>query len=501
MAATQEREIESDIPNRMDRLPWSRFHWLIIAALGITWILDGLEITLAGNIGPTLTSKQTLGLTETEVGLTATAYLAGAVLGSLVFGYMTDRWGRKKLFMVTLLIYLFFTGATAFSWDVWSFFTFRFLTGLGIGGEYAAINSAIDELIPARTRGWADLAINGTWWFGTILGSLVTIPLLNPNLVSTDLGWRFAFAVGVVIGIGILLVRRFVPESPRWALIHERRDQAESIVRGIEERVKRDEGVQELPEPEGEPIRLQPREHTPFREIVSTMFSTFRKRSVLGLSLMISQAFFYNAVFFTFGLVLTTFYKVSDSAVPYYILAFAVGNFLGPLTVGRLFDVIGRRPMITTTYALSGILLILFGWWFSQGQISDVTFTAGLSVIFFIASSAASSAYLTVSEVFPIETRAMAIAVFYSLGTGIGGMLSPWLFGSLIGSESRMNVFYGYLFGAVLMLIAAGIERWIGVAAEQKELEQVAKPLSAQGESTEESSRARAGEDEERRTA
>jgi MFS family permease len=493
MAATQQREIESDIPNRMDRLPWSKFHWLVIIALGITWILDGLEITLAGTIGPTLTSKATLGLTESEVGLTATAYLAGAVLGSLVFGYMTDRWGRKKLFMVTLLIYLVFTGATAFSWDMWSFFAFRFLTGFGIGGEYAAINSAIDELIPARNRGWTDLAINGTWWFGTILGSLVTIPLLNPKFLSVDTGWRFAFGIGVVIGVGILLVRRFVPESPRWALIHERQDDAENIVRDIEERVKRDEGVQELPEPEGEPIRITPREHTPFGEIMSTMFNKFRKRSVLGLSLMISQAFFYNAVFFTFGLVLTTFYKVSDSAVPWYILAFAVGNFLGPLTIGRLFDVVGRRPMITITYALSGGLLILFGWWFSQGTISDIQFTAGLSVIFFIASAAASSAYLTVSEVFPIETRAMAIAVFYSIGTGVGGMLSPWLFGSLIGSQNKTNVFYGYLFGAVLMLIAAAMELWLGVAAEQQQLEQVAKPLSATGDSDEDTSRAKTG--------
>jgi MFS family permease len=498
MAATTDREIESDIPARMDRLPWSRFHWLIIAALGITWILDGLEITLAGTIGPTLTSKQTLGLTETEVGLTATMYLAGAVLGALVFGYMTDRWGRKKLFLVTLAIYLFFTGMTALSWDLWSFMAFRFLTGLGIGGEYAAINSAIDELIPARVRGWADLAINGTWWFGTILGSLVTIPLLNKNLFSADVGWRFAFGVGVVIGIGILLVRRYVPESPRWALIHERQDEAEEIVRGIEERVKRDEGVQELPEPDAEPIKITPREHTPFREIVGTMFSRFRKRSVLGLSLMISQAFFYNAVFFTFGLVLTTFYKVSDSAVPYYILAFAIGNFLGPLTVGRLFDVIGRRPMISTTYAISGVLLLVFGWFFDRGAISDVWFTAGLSLIFFIASSAASSAYLTVSEVFPIETRAMAIAVFYSIGTGIGGMLSPWLFGSLIGTGSRTNVYYGYIFGAVLMLIAAAMELWLGVAAEQKELEQVAKPLSAKGESAEDTSRA---DETERRSA
>ncbi len=479
--APGDEPVTTDIPARMDRLPWVRWHWVVIVALGITWILDGLEVTIVGSIAAVLTNRQTLALTDAQVGLAGTIYIVGAVIGAIFFGYLTDRLGRKRLFMITLLMYLLATIATAFSWSAWAFFVFRFFTGGGIGGEYAAINSAIDELIPARVRGWTDLAINGSWWVGTAAGAAATIVLLNPNFLPVDVGWRVAFALGAILGFCVLLIRRFLPESPRWLMVHGRQDEAEKVVREIEQRVRREAG-EDLPEPDEEPIEIHPRSHTPVGEILRTMFKQNGKRTVLGLSLMTGQAFAYNAVFFTYGLMLTTFFKVSDSSVPYFILPFAVGNFIGPLTIGRLFDTVGRKSMIAGTYILSGLLLAITGWMFANTAFfNEISLTIAWSIIFFFASTGASAAYLTVSEIFPLEVRANAISFFYAFGTGIGGAIGPLLFGALVGSGSRSNVLIGYLIGAALLVVAGGIEIWLGVNAEQRPLEDVARPLSAEG--------------------
>lgn len=470
------------IPARLDRLPWSRFHWLVVFALGITWLLDGLEVTMKGAVSGVLQDPGTLHFTSAEIGLVASFYLAGAVFGSLCFGYLTDRYGRKKLFFTTLSIYLMGTLFTAFSWNLWSFVVFRFITGAGIGGEYAAINSAVDELIPARLRGRVDLMINGSFWLGASLGSLATIWLLDPNLLPVDLGWRFGFGIGATLGLIILFLRRHVPESPRWLSTHGKREEAEAVVREIENRVEKETGVK-LSTPE-ESLTIHPRKSFGFGIIVKTMFKKYRTRSILGLSLMVSQAFLYNAIFFTYAIVLTQFYNVPASAAGMYLLPFALGNFMGPLLLGRWFDTVGRRQMISGTYTISAFLLILTGYLFSQEILSAESQTVLWTVIFFFASAAASSAYLTVSEIFPLETRAMAIAFFYALGTGAGGVVAPWLFGVLIGTRSRTDVFYGYIAGGVLMLIAAGVEILYGVKAERKSLENVAAPLSADAESS-----------------
>jgi MFS family permease len=471
--------VESDIPARMDRLPWSRWHWLVVFALGITWLLDGLEVTIVGAIAAVLTNKQTLALSEGEIGLAGSVYIVGAVVGALTFGYLTDRLGRKKLFMVTLLVYLGATILTAFSWSPLIFFIFRFLTGAGIGGEYAAVNSATEELNPARVRGTVELAINGSWWLGTALGAALSIVVLNPKLLPVDIGWRLAFGLGAVLGVCVLLVRRLLPESPRWLMTHGREEEAEKVVREIEENVKRYTGKRELDEPEGT-IEVQPRSHTPVREILRTMFVQHRDRTVLGITLMAGQAFIYNAVFFTFGLVLATFFKVADQSVGWYILPFAAGNWLGPLILGRLFDRIGRRQMITFSYGISGVLLAVTGWMFAQEMLSAWTLTAAWSVIFFFASAAASAGYLTVSEIFPLEIRANAISFFFAIGTGIGGIIGPFLFGKLVESGEPVDVSVGYWIGAAAMLLAAGMELWLGPDAEQKSLEEVAEPLSSQ---------------------
>ena len=477
-AATTTEAVETSIPARLDRLPWSGWHWLIIAGLGITWILDGLEVTIVGALASVLTEKNTLALTSSQVGFVATLYLLGAILGALFFGYLTDRMGRKKLFLVTLGLYLVATIATAFSWNLLTFGLFRFLTGAGIGGEYAAINSAIDELIPARVRGWADLAINGSWWIGTAVGAAATLVLLNPNLLSHSIGWRLCFGLGAILGLAILLIRRILPESPRWLMTHGKLDEAEQVAGEIEENVKRRNNVSEFPEPEGS-INIHPRASIGFGEIAREMWGNYRKRAVLGMALMVSQAFMYNAIFFTYALVLTKFYKVPSGSVGLYLLPFAAGNFLGPLTIGRLFDVIGRRPMIAITYGISGLLLAGTAYLFTTGVLDATTQTIAWTVIFFFASASASSAYLTVSEVFPMESRAMAIAFFYALGTGAGGLFAPWLFGILIGTSNKGLVSLGYYAGAILMLLAAGCEVAIGVKAERKSLESIAQPLSA----------------------
>jgi MFS family permease len=469
--------IETDIPARLDRLPWGRFHTLVVVALGITWVLDGLEVTLAGAVAGALKQSAVLQFTNTQVGLAGSAYLAGAVLGAIFFGWLTDRLGRKKMFFITLTVYLIATAATAFAWNFWSFVLFRFLTGAGIGGEYTAINSTIQELIPARVRGWTDLVINGSFWLGAALGAAGSIVLLDPALFDPDMGWRLAFLIGALLSIVIFFLRMWIPESPRWLMTHGRADEAAAVVAGIEARLIADGHRWE--DVALAKTRLRARTHTPFSEVFATLFRVQRQRTYVGLVLMASQAFFYNAIFFTYALMLTDFYAVPADHVGWYILPFAAGNFLGPVILGRFFDTWGRRPMLTITYAVSGLLLAATGYLFAHDLVTVQQLTVCWMVIFFFASSAASAAYLTVSETFPLEIRALAIAFFYAIGTGVGGVLGPWLFGVLIETGSRMSVFGGYLGGAVLMLIAAGVAARWATAAERKPLETISRPLAA----------------------
>ncbi|GGC50560.1 MFS transporter [Chelatococcus reniformis] len=469
--------VETLIPARLDRLPWGRFHTLVVVALGVTWILDGLEVTLAGSLAGALTSSPVLAFSNADVGFAASAYLLGAVLGALGFGWLTDRLGRKKLFFITLAVYIAATAATAFAWNLWSFMLFRFLTGAGIGGEYTAINSTIQELIPARYRGQTDLVINGSFWVGAALGAAGSLVLLDPAIIDPELGWRLAFFIGAAIGLVILVLRSWLPESPRWLITHGRKAEADRIAAEIEAALEAEGKV--LPEPEGGPIRLRPRTHTPIGEAFTALFVIHRRRALVGLVLMAAQAFFYNAIFFTYALVLMDFYGVPAAHIGWYILPFAAGNFLGPLLLGRLFDTVGRRIMISATYLISGLLLIATGALFSAGLLSATTQTLCWSVIFFFASCAASSAYLTVSETFPLEIRALAIAIFYAVGTGIGGVAGPAVFAGLVETGSRQAVFGGYVFGALLMIGAAAVMwRW-GIAAERKSLESIARPLAA----------------------
>jgi MFS family permease len=468
--------IETDIPARLDRLPWTGFHTLVVTALGITWILDGLEVTLAGSIAGALQESPVLHFSAAEVGAVGSAYLAGAVLGALLFGYLTDRFGRRKLFFVTLGVYLIGTAATAGSWDFWSFALFRSLTGAGIGGEYAAVNSAIQELVPARFRGRTDLAINGSFWLGAALGAGGAVTVLRPGWLPADVGWRAAFGVGSVLGLGILLLRRHIPESPRWLMLHDRLPEAETVIGDIERRA----GEGGLPSvPADQRIRLAASSRTPVGRMMLAIVRDYPRRALLGLVLMGAQAFFYNAIFFSYALVLIRFYGVPSDAVGWYILPFALGNFIGPLVLGPLFDTLGRKPMIGATYALSGILLAIVGWVFREGALDAAQLTACWTGIFFFASAAASAAYLTVSESFPLEARALAIALFYALGTATGGVVAPWLFGMLVGTGERSAVFAGYLLGAGLMIVAALTEFAIGIKAERQSLESVARPLSA----------------------
>src|SRR5881296_1461149 len=469
--------IKSYVPARLDGLPWSRWHWLIVVSLGATWILDGLEVTLAGALGGILTRPETLGLTPAGAGATATCYLAGAVLGALLFGYGTDRFGRKKLFFITVAVYLIGTALSAFSWNFWSYAFFRAVTGAGIGGEYAAINSAIDELIPARVRGRVDLIINGSYWVGAAMGAGATLLLLNPYYIPTWLGWRCAFGIGATLGLVIIFFRRWIPESPRWLMIHGRNAEAEQIVGDVERLITLH--PEALPAHDSPPTRIHTRTHTPWREIWNAIVHEYRRRSLLGLVLMLTQAFFYNAIFFTYALVLMRFYAVPAKNVGGYLLPFALGNVIGPILLGHFFDTIGRKRMITATYGLAGVLLALTGWLFHAGMLTAETQTLAWTVIFFVASAAASSAYLTVSEIFPLEIRALAIAIFYAVGTLTGGVFAPFLFGWIIGTGSSGALFAGYLAAAILMILGAIVELWIGVAAERRPLEHVAAPLSS----------------------
>jgi MFS family permease len=463
--------VNSAIPARLDRLPWSAWHWKVVIALGVSWLLDGLEVTVVGSLGPALQRPDTLGLSAADIGWAASAYIGGAVLGALFFGRLADRLGRKRIFLVTLAVYLVATVATAFTWDIASFAFCRFVTGFGIGGEYAAINSAIDELIPARVRGQVDLAINGTFWVGAALGAGLSIVLLDPDFIGAELGWRIAFGLGGVLGIAILLVRRHVPESPRWLLTHGRAEEAEAVVRAIEKEVG------SAPDESYKAMSMRALRTIAWRDVLHVILVRYRRRAVLGISLMAAQAFFYNAIFFTYALVLARFYGVADENVGYYIFPFAVGNFLGPLVLGRLFDVVGRRRMIAATYALSGIGLLVTGYAFSRELLGPTGLALAWSSIFFVASAAASSAYLTVSEIFPVEMRAVAISLFYAAGTALGGFAGPPLYGAIIESGSRGALFAAYAFAATLMCAAAVIALWLGIDAERKPLEEVARPL------------------------
>jgi MFS family permease len=465
--------IDTDIPARLDRLPWGAWHTRVVVALGITWILDGLEVTMVGALGSVLEERETLGLEATQVGIAGTIYIAGAIAGALFFGHLADRHGRKRMFLVTLSIYVAATLATALSVDFWTFAACRLVTGMGIGGEYAAINSAIDELIPARVRGFTDLAINGSYWIGTALGAVASAVLLDPRVLGHAYGWRAAFGLGAVLALAVLLVRRHVPESPRWLLLHGRGEEAETILRAVESECGVEASKQPLPRIEflgGVSLGLA--------RIARIIFVEYRRRAVLCFSLMVAQAFFYNAIFFTYALTLTRFYGVLPERVGAYLLPFAVGNFLGPFVLGRFFDSVGRRAMIGFTYAVSGVVLLVTGFLFREGELSAQTHTLLWSCAFFFASAAASSAYLTVSEIFPLELRSAAIALFYAVGTGTGGLVAPVLFARLIESGSRTDVFLGYATGAALMIAAAVIALRLGVDAERKALEEVARPLT-----------------------
>ncbi len=469
---------ETDVPARLDRLPWSRFHWLVICALGIAWILDGLEVTVVGSLSGALAESPMLHLTGQQVGLAASAYLIGAVGGALFFGWLTDLLGRKKLFSLTVLVYLVATIACGLSWDFWSFALFRFLTGAGIGGEYAAVNATIQELIPARRRGFTDLVVNGSFWVGAALGAAGALVVLDPAVMPAEYGWRFAFIIGGVLGFIVLLLRRFLPESPRWLMTHGQPEEAERVVAGIEARVAAETG-RPLPPVPPQALRLRTDVRSWFGTGVRALYTHYGRRATLSIALMAAQAFCYNAVFFTYALILTNFYAIPSAHIGWFMLPFAAGNFLGPLLLGRLFDTIGRKPMITITYALSGILMALTGWLFTLGWLDARQQTMAWTGIFFVASAAASSAYLTVGESFPLEMRAIAIALFYAFGTGLGGVVGPALFGALIDTGSRLSIFYGYLIGGGLMLAAAVIASVLGINAERRALEDVAPPLSS----------------------
>src|ERR1700761_311238 len=476
--SVQTGTITTHVPARLDRRPWARFPWRVVVGLGGVWILDGLEVTMVGNVSSRLTEKGSgIDLNPAQIGVSAPIYIAGACLGALFFGHLTDRFGRRNLFMLTLAVYLVATVATAFAFAPWYFFVARFFTGSGIGGEYAAINSAIDELIPARVRGRVDLIINGTYWLGSAAGAAGALVLLDTSNFAANIGWRLAFGVGAIFGIFVLLVRRNVPESPRWLFIHGRNQEAERIVGQIEADVQRETG-QPLSEPEGKPLKIRQRETISFVEIARVAFKLYPRRAILGLALFTGQAFLYNGVTFNLGTLLSGFYGVDAAKVPQFYVLWALSNFFGPLVLGRLFDTIGRKPMITLSYVGSAVVAVLLAMLFVTQTGGVWTFIGVLAATFFLASAGASAAYLTVSEIFPMETRALAIAFFYAVGTGIGGISGPLLFGQLIESGQRSQVMWSFLIGAAVMAVAGVVELWLGVAAEQRPLEELALPLT-----------------------
>jgi MFS family permease len=476
---TMEKSVETDIPQRLDRMPWSSWHTRIIVALGTSWLLDGLEVTLVGSLSGILQGKEGLSLSDPQVTGAATVYLAGAVLGALFFGWLTDRLGRRKLFLITLATYSIATVCTAFAHGFLFFAVVRFFTGFGIGGEYAAINSAVDELIPGKVRGTVDLIVNGTFWVGASIGAVATYFLLHAGGEVKQIGWRFAFGIGGVLGAGVLLLRLGVPESPRWLMLRGREEEADRIVCDIERKASKN-NAQGLPKPEGDKLKITVRDHTPWSEIFRNMAGENRSRSFLSLVLMVGQSFFFNAVFFTYGLVVKQFFGIKDDDLPLHLLPFALGSFFGPLLLSKLFDKLGRKPMITATYGIAGALLVATLIPFGMGVLGPRGLGILFTLIFFVASSAASAAYLTVSEIFPLEIRAFAIAVFYAIGTLLGGVCAPLLFGYLIKTGSHWAVAAGYALGAALMLAGSLCEWRIGVEAAGQSLESVSKPLQSQ---------------------
>ncbi|MFN8076014.1 MAG: MFS transporter [Kineosporiaceae bacterium] len=474
-----EGAVRSTVPARMDRLPWTRFHWLVVVGLGVSWILDGLEIQIVSSVGTVLQHEDTLNITAAQVGLAGSVYLAGEVVGALVFGRLTDRLGRRKLFLFTLALYLAASAVAAFSFSFWFFLLCRFFAGTGIGGEYAAINSAIDELIPSHYRGRVDIAVNGTYWGGAMIGAAASVFFLNPDLFHENVGWRIGFLIGPAIGLCILGVRKAIPESPRWLMTHGRHEEAEATLERIEAEVQRESGKPLEPVGDDRALLVRRTESVSYRQIATVMLRDYRSRSFLGFSMMVTQAFLYNAIFFSYALVLDHFYGVGSDRIGYFFFPFAVGNLLGPLLLGKLFDTVGRRRMILATYGISGSLLLVSAWMFHAGMLTAVTQTAFWCVIFFFASAAASSAYLTVSEIFPLELRAQAISFFFAISMLAGGVVAPWLFGTLVGEGTdRGPLTVGFVVGAVIML-AGGIIAWVfGVDAERKSLEDIADPLS-----------------------
>jgi len=479
VVTTEQQPIRSTIPARLDRLRWSPFHTRLVLGLGTAWILDGLSVTIASSVSSKLTQANTLALSTTEAASIGTVYLVGEVIGALVFGRMSDKLGRRNLFMWTLAVYLIGTAATAFTpkgagWITYLYLT-RVVAGLGIGGEYSAINSAIDEMMPARYRGRTDVWINGTYWLGAILGTLATFLILSS--LPTTYGWRVAFICGPALAVVILIVRRNLPESPRWLITHGRVREAEETIRRIEQIAERD-GQRLSPVPESAAIVIKPEKRYGYVTLLRVAFRRYPKRAILGATLMITQSFLYNAIFFTYALVLTKFYHVSNNSVPLYGLAFAAGNLAGPLLLGQLFDTVGRKKMISGTYLLSGALLGFSAWLFAAGVLHAAAQTFIWIVVFFFASAGASAGYLTVSEIFPIEIRAEALAVFFAIAQ-IFGAVGPAFYGFLIGNgTNRANLAIGYLVGGGIMIIGGLVEMAFGINAEGKSLEAVAEPLS-----------------------
>ncbi|MGN6780639.1 MAG: MFS transporter [Marmoricola sp.] len=473
METSDSGAVKSLIPYRLDRLPWAKFHWMVVFGLGTAWILDGLEIQLV-SVGAFADS---LHMSSGEVGFTGTIYLIGEVVGALVFGRITDKVGRRKLFIVTLAIYLVGSGIDGFAMNVWFLWVFRFIAGMGIGGEYTAINSAIDELIPSKYRGRVDLAINGTYWGGAAIGAAASLVLFNDSVIDTNWGWRIAFFIGPVLGLIIVFIRRHIPESPRWMVTHGQGEQAEQIVEGIERDVE-EQGHHLQDVPEDKAMWLKPKESIPFRELAHVFFQKYPKRTFLGLTMMITQSFLYNAIFFTYALVLEHFYGISKGNVGYFFFPFAAGNLLGPLLLGHLFDTVGRRKMIFATYGISGLVLLASAFLFHAGALNATTQTIFWCVSFFFASAGASSAYLTVSEIFPLEVRGQAISYFFAIGQVVGAF-GPTIFGAMVGNGTdRTPLFWGYVFASAIMLFGGCVALWCGVNAEGKALEDVADPLS-----------------------
>lgn len=482
--AVEEKPIQSLIPARMHDMPWSRFHWMVIFGLGTAWILDGLEVQIVAAGG----FEKTLSMSSAEVGLAGTVYLLGEVAGALLFGRLTDKLGRKKLFTLTLVLYLAASAMAGLSPNMWWFLACRFVAGMGIGGEYSAVNSAIDELIPGRFRGRVDLAINGTYWAGAGIGAFASSILLNTDNFHEDLGWRIAFFIGPILGLAIIYLRRHIPESPRWMVTHGRAEEAEEIVAGIEDEIREHGGT--VPEHSKDDARwIKAREGLTPKQLGYVFFRMYPTRTVLGATLMITQSFLYNAIFFTYALVLQNFYDKSADQAALYFFPFAVGNLLGPILLGPLFDTVGRRKMIAGCYSISGVVLAVSAFLFQHDVLSAGTHTAFWCVAFFFASAGASAGYLTVSEIFPQEVRGQAISYFFSLAQ-IFGSLGPVLYGALIGDgETRTPMFWGYLLATAIMLIGAIVAAVWGVDAEGKSLEEIAPPLTEYDEDGNEKTR------------